>query len=236
MDRQALLAGLIDIADERMADAIRGISLRRGYDPSEYALVAFGGAGAQHACGVASRLGIGTVIVPTDAGLLSALGIGHAPLERFAERQVLRRAGRGGGSTSPRPSTPSPPKRPTPSRARACRATEIAIRRRIANLRYVGQDSTLTIEWDRSVALRDAFEARYAAVYGHRPASRPIEVESVRAIASTHDAEAPAPPRPIRTTPPPPAPARRGSAAPGRRSPSTSATAWSPAPASPAPR
>ncbi|HEV3051969.1 MAG TPA: hydantoinase/oxoprolinase family protein, partial [Longimicrobium sp.] len=91
VDRQALLAGLIDIADERMADAIRGISLRRGYDPSEYALVAFGGAGAQHACGVASRLGIGTVIVPTDAGLLSALGIGHAPLERFAERQVLRR-------------------------------------------------------------------------------------------------------------------------------------------------
>ena len=88
--REPLLAGFLEIADERMADAIRGISLRRGYDPAEHALVAFGGAGGQHACGVAARLGIRHVLVPPDAGLLSALGIGHAPLERFAERQVLR--------------------------------------------------------------------------------------------------------------------------------------------------
>jgi 5-oxoprolinase (ATP-hydrolysing) len=191
VDRQALLAGLIDIADERMADAIRGISLRRGYDPAEYALVAFGGAGAQHACGVASRLGIGTVVVPADAGLLSALGIGHAPLERFAERQVLR------------PLDEVQSSLPALFDALAAEAVdavaregvprgEIAVRRRIANLRYVGQDSTLTIEWDGSGALRDAFDARYAAVYGHRPAARPIEVESVRAIASTHVPDPPA--------------------------------------------
>ena len=48
-----VLNGLLDIANERMADAIRRISLRRGYDPAEYALVAFGGAGDQHACAVA---------------------------------------------------------------------------------------------------------------------------------------------------------------------------------------
>jgi 5-oxoprolinase (ATP-hydrolysing) len=195
VDRQALLAGLIDIADERMADAIRGISLRRGYDPSAYALVAFGGAGAQHACGVASRLGIGTVLVPTDAGLLSALGIGHAPLERFAERQVLR------------PLDDVASTLPDLFHALAAEAAdavaregvprgEIAIRRRIANLRYTGQDSTLTIEWDADTPLRDAFEARYAAVYGHRPAARPIEVESVRAIASTRVADPPSSPAP----------------------------------------
>ncbi|HEX5872010.1 MAG TPA: hydantoinase/oxoprolinase family protein, partial [Longimicrobium sp.] len=195
VDRQALLAGLIDIADERMADAIRGISLRRGYDPSEYALVAFGGAGAQHACGVASRLGIGTVIVPTDAGLLSALGIGHAPLERFAERQVLHRLDEVEDSIAATFGALSAEAADAVAREGVPRG-EIAIRRRIANLRYVGQDSTLTIEWDRSVALRDAFEARYAAVYGHRPASRPIEVESVRAIASTAVSEDPAPPAP----------------------------------------
>jgi 5-oxoprolinase (ATP-hydrolysing) len=184
VDRQALLAGLIDIADERMADAIRGISLRRGYDPSEYALVAFGGAGAQHACGVASRLGIGTVIVPTDAGLLSALGIGHAPLERFDERQVLRRLDEVEDSIAATFDALSAEAADAVAREGVPR-DEIVIRRRIANLRYAGQDSTLTLEWDRSVPLRDAFEARYAAVYGHRPASRPIEVESVRAIAST---------------------------------------------------
>ena len=195
VDRQALLAGLIDIADERMADAIRGISLRRGYDPSEYALVAFGGAGAQHACGVASRLGIGTVIVPTDAGLLSALGIGHAPVERFAERQVLRRLNDVEDAIESTFDALSAEAADAVAREGVPR-DEIDIRRRIANLRYVGQDSTLTIEWDRSVAMRDAFEERYAAVYGHRPASRPIEVESLRAIASTRTHEDPAPAAP----------------------------------------
>ena len=89
-EREALLEGFVEIADERMADAIRRISLQRGYDPADYALVAFGGAGAQHACGVAALLGVETILVPADAGLLSALGIGHAAIERFAERQLLR--------------------------------------------------------------------------------------------------------------------------------------------------
>jgi len=84
-----LLQGFRAIADERMAEAIRSISVRRGYDPAEYTLVAFGGAGGQHACAVADRLGVATVLIPTDAGLLSALGLGHAVIERFAQRQVL---------------------------------------------------------------------------------------------------------------------------------------------------
>src|SRR5690606_28089518 len=74
--REPLLEGFIDIANERMADAIRAISLRKGYDPADYALVAFGGAGAQHCCGVARRLGSTTIIVPLDPGLLSARGLG----------------------------------------------------------------------------------------------------------------------------------------------------------------
>ncbi|MFP5286426.1 MAG: hydantoinase/oxoprolinase family protein, partial [Thermoanaerobaculia bacterium] len=88
-DREAVLGGFLEIANERMAEAIRSISLRRGYDPADHALVAFGGAGAQHACAVATLLGIGSVLVPADAGLLSALGLGAAVVERFAHRQVL---------------------------------------------------------------------------------------------------------------------------------------------------
>src|SRR5690606_10193047 len=63
-DRDGLLQGLIDIADERMAGAIRSVSSRKGVDPAEYTLVAFGGAGGLHACGVAARLGITRIIVP----------------------------------------------------------------------------------------------------------------------------------------------------------------------------
>src|SRR6185503_11703807 len=88
--RERLLAGLLRIADERMAEAIREISVRQGYDPAGYALLAFGGAGGQHACAVAELLGIAAVVVPADASLLSALGLGVARLERVASQQVLR--------------------------------------------------------------------------------------------------------------------------------------------------
>ena len=90
-DPDVLLEGFLEIANERMARAIRAVSLRRGYDPAGYALVAFGGAGGQHACAVAERLGVGTVLVPARASLLSAHGLADAVLERFEERQVLER-------------------------------------------------------------------------------------------------------------------------------------------------
>lgn len=88
-DRDELLHGLLDIACEHMADAIRRISVAEGYAPSEYALLAFGGAGPQHACAVARKLGISTILVPRNAGILSAVGLQHAVRERFVERQVL---------------------------------------------------------------------------------------------------------------------------------------------------
>ncbi|HEX2191227.1 MAG TPA: hydantoinase/oxoprolinase family protein, partial [Longimicrobiaceae bacterium] len=212
--RDALLAGFLEIADERMADAIRGISLRRGYDPAEYALVAFGGAGGQHACGVAARLGIGTVLVPPDAGLLSALGIGHAPLERFAERQVLRPLPEVEGEVAGWMAEMAAEAVAAVARE-GVSADEVGVRRRIAGLRYAGQDSTLAVEWSPGVDLRAAFEARYAALYGHRPERRPLELESLRVVAST------------RAAGPEPVPALEPyAAAPGRHARSWAGGAW----------
>ncbi len=87
---EALLSGLLAIADERMSNAIGRISVRQGYDPRNYVLVAFGGAGGQHACAVGDRLGITRVLVPARASVLSAVGVGAARLERSQIRQVLR--------------------------------------------------------------------------------------------------------------------------------------------------
>lgn len=183
----ALLEGLLMLADERMADAIREISLRKGYDPSEYALVAFGGAGPQHACGVAERLGITSVVVPPDAGLLSAIGIGHAVFERFAERQLLR-----------------PLEEFEPELARVFReldteavaaveaerdpGAEVGLRRRIASLRFAGQEATLELDWAGG-PLSEPFRDRYTDVYGHLPPDREIELVSVRVIASSGGSE-----------------------------------------------
>jgi 5-oxoprolinase (ATP-hydrolysing) len=94
-DPETLLDAWIQMADERMAEAIRRISVRKGYDPADYALVSFGGAGGQHACAVARLLGIRTVLFPADAGLLSAWGLQHAHREQVVEQQILLPLDRG---------------------------------------------------------------------------------------------------------------------------------------------
>ncbi len=180
---EEVLAGLLEIADERMAEAIRDVSLRRGYDPAEYALVAFGGAGAQHACAVADLLGIPRVLVPADAGLLSALGLGAAVVERFAPRQVLepldaardRLAGwleeLGQEAVAA-------------VLAEGVPLEETEVRRRLLNLRFTGQEATLTVDFgDRPI--EDAFAEAYREVYGYAPEGRAVEVESVRVVASS---------------------------------------------------
>ncbi len=73
-------AGFFEIASANMAEAIRQVSIARGRDVRDFALVVFGGAGGMHACPVARHLGVTTLIVPPLAGLLSALGMGVAPV------------------------------------------------------------------------------------------------------------------------------------------------------------
>jgi 5-oxoprolinase (ATP-hydrolysing) len=85
---EEVAAGFRAVAVANMANAIKKISVERGYDVSEYALATFGGAGGQHACSVADALGIRTVLVDRLAGVLSAYGIGQADALAMRERSV----------------------------------------------------------------------------------------------------------------------------------------------------
>jgi len=180
-DDEEILEGLLRIADERMAEAIRHISVRKGIDPAGYSLVAFGGAGGQHACRVAELLGIEEVLLPGDAGLLSAKGVGHAVIERFAQREVLR------------------PLSEVGDRVEAWmeelegEAAEALVRegvprdridrpRRIVELRYLGQDAAIEIEPQPGGDLQTEFERRYYDLFSYRPAERGIEVVSLRVV------------------------------------------------------
>ena len=181
-DAATLLRGFLEIANQRMADAIAEVSLRRGYDPRDYALVAFGGAGGQHACAVADHLGIETIVMPADASLLSAVGLGRAVVERFAHAQVLERltevAGRlpaildelGRGAVDEVVAEGIPP-------------TQVEVRRQLVNLRLTGQETS--IEVPMGPALEAEFAVRYQTMYGHHPEGKPVEVESVRVVASS---------------------------------------------------
>ena len=193
--REAVLAGFLEIANERMAEAIRGISLRRGYDPADYALIGFGGAGAQHACAVAELLGMTRVVVPRDAGLLSALGLGAAVVERFAHRQVLEpldlvrdrlpgwfaELGREAAAAV---------------EAEGIDADAVQVRRRILNLRFAGQDEALAVEAKEGEAPEAAFAAAYREIYGYAPEGRAVEIESLRVVASSEGPHPPDPPLP----------------------------------------
>ena len=83
---------IIATADATMARALRRVSVERGVDPRDVPLIAFGGGGPLHACGLAERLGITQVIVPPHAGVLSAVGLALAPERRESLVSVMQRA------------------------------------------------------------------------------------------------------------------------------------------------
>ena len=85
-----LADGFCRIANANMVRAIRKISVAKGYDPADYALVTFGGAGAQHACAIARLLGANDILLHPFAGILSAYGIGLADVRRHQEQSVLK--------------------------------------------------------------------------------------------------------------------------------------------------
>ena len=87
-DSQALCEGLLVLANDTMADAIRGVTLRQGIALDGHALIAFGGAGGLHGAQLAERLGLDTVVIPPDAGLLSARGLAATGLARTIEQLV----------------------------------------------------------------------------------------------------------------------------------------------------
>ena len=177
-----MLNGFLRIADETMAGAIRKISTARGYDPAEFAMVAFGGAGGMHACSIARLLNISTVLVPGDAGLLSAYGIGNAVFERFAERQVLRALDEAGIHSL----LPDLEREAREKMAdEGIRDGDVQIRGRLVFMRFRGQESTIEVNWENPAQVKRDFREAYTTMYGHWSDERVIEVESVRVVASS---------------------------------------------------
>jgi N-methylhydantoinase A/oxoprolinase/acetone carboxylase beta subunit len=161
-------AGVVAVVDAAMEEAVRHVTVARGVDPRNLALVAFGGAGPLHACAIAAALGMRAVIVPPRAGVLSAVGLVTAPRRRELVRSVPARA------DDPRVRT-----------ARDRLAAEVrtlvgpgAVVETAVDCRYQGQSHELTVA---DVAdFPDEHERRN----GHARPGAPIEVVAVRARAT----------------------------------------------------
>jgi len=180
-DELALLKGFEQIANEKMAEAIRRISIARGYQPAGYTLLAFGGAGGLHACDIASMLGMERVLIPADAGLLSAYGIGHAAVERMAERQLLLLLS---DCEEQLPDVFRQLWREASDLllAEGFSAENLRTGRALIFVRFRGQETTIELAFSPTdyQRLRSDFRAKYQEQYGYFPQDHPLEVESMR--------------------------------------------------------
>ncbi len=183
--------GFVRVAVDNMANAIRQVSIRRGLDPADFVLCCFGGAGGQHACLVADALGMRTIIVHPLASLLSAYGIGLAPLRAYRQlpvREALSAAGL--ARWAPR----------LEAGAAAARAELLAQGADPATLetatwlwvRSAGGDTPIELALDRADRLAAEFSLRHRQRYGFAPQSDRLLVDSARVEAVSRTPVSPA--------------------------------------------
>lgn len=181
---EACAEGFIQIAVQQMANAIKKISVARGYDVTRYTLQCFGGAGGQHACLVADALGMTRVLVHPLAGVLSAYGMGLADQNLIREQSVelplnadtlaqvapqlaalaeqarteLAQQTQGGAGEDPTPA--------------------VQVHRR-AHVRYAGSDAALVVPWGDMAALQAGFEAAYRQRYSFLMQGKALVIEAI---------------------------------------------------------
>ncbi len=170
-------AGIIRVVNATMEKAIRVVSIERGYDPREFTLVAFGGAGALHACELAEALSIPRVLVPAMPGALSAFGILVSDVVKDYSRTILWRA-----------AEKLPAQRLQREFATLSRRAEKEFRaekwkgaihhRRSVDVRYRGQGYELNIPYTK-VLIRD-FREEHQRRYGYSYPTREIELVTLR--------------------------------------------------------
>jgi N-methylhydantoinase A len=197
LPRKDTLDGVLRLVNVTMAQAVRLVSIERGYDPRDYTIVAFGGSGPLHAAAVAADLGIGRVLVPVNPGLLSAYGLLIAdtrqdfavtrvgPVGRVTDGEVaavfgdLEREARREFGAYERP------------------WSDVRCRREM-DMRYAGQAYEISVPCDGMpvASIVEAFHEAHQARYGHAVRDQDVEVVGYRLIAA-----APSPLRGVRSAP-----------------------------------
>ncbi len=175
----AMAEDLLRVAVATMVKAIRSISVAKGIDPREHALVAFGGAGGQHACAIAAELGMTSILSHPDAGLLSAYGIGLAELSRHAAAGVYRplNADTLAAATAECERLAKPLGEELI--ADGAEGSGIQVERQI-ELRYRGVEASLAVELTTADECTAAFVAAHRKLYGYVHEGRELEIVAAR--------------------------------------------------------
>jgi|AGTN01.3.fsa_nt_gi N-methylhydantoinase B/acetone carboxylase, alpha subunit len=170
--------GFLSIAVLSMANAIKQVSVARGYDVTRYALVSFGGAGGQHACLVADALGMDTVFLHPLAGVLSAYGMGLADLRVLKERALEAVLDDEAVPLLNRSFADLEAEARSELERQGVERAEMAGTRKVF-LKYQGSDTALEVDGTDIGALAPVFAAAHRARFGFVMADRPLVVEAV---------------------------------------------------------
>ncbi len=201
--------GFIKIAVENMANAIKKISVQRGYDVTRYALNCFGGAGGQHACLVADALGMTSVLIHPFSSLLSAYGMGLADIRATRQQAIelafgndaLKAIAEVGGRLG------ADVKAEVIGQGVPADAVTVHVR---AHIRYAGTDTALVVNAGTLAEMKASFETAHKGQFGFVDESKQLVIEAVsveavggsakfaEATAKTSEAPLPAPARTTR--------------------------------------
>jgi N-methylhydantoinase A/oxoprolinase/acetone carboxylase beta subunit len=176
-----LAEGIVRVANANMERALRVVSVARGHDPRAFALLAFGGAGGMHACELAERLEIPTIIVPRYAGVLSALGMLLADVTKDYSTSVLQRSNSISCSELAKRFVPLLDTARRDLRHEGFGPARQMIER-LVDVRYVGQSYEITLPF--SNGYRRVFDQRHQQLYGYSDPARPTEIVALRVKAS----------------------------------------------------
>ena len=179
LEAEEAALGIVRVANAEMVRALRVISIERGLDPREFALLAFGGAGGMHACALAEELGMSTVLIPRAGGVLSALGLAISDLRRdyvspyLADLEDVKAVELKEAFKS--------------MENMAAEHLEGPEYTRRADLRYRGQSFELTVDAERPIEvekLEECFHAAHERRYGYRMEDEAVELVNLRLTAT----------------------------------------------------
>lgn len=178
VDRETAALGIISLANEHMARALRVISVQRGYNPAHFELCCFGGAGGLHVCALAEELGISRVVIPANGGVLSAFGLLVARPQRQLSRSLISAVDEIDIEYLEHQIAALAQAGESELREEGV-ASELTLSVSL-DCRYSGQSFALTIPWQGNLlGLTEDFHQAHQARYGHQ-LSLPIEVVNLR--------------------------------------------------------
>jgi len=188
LDVPAAALGIVQLANEHMAQALRVMSVQRGIDPRELTLVSFGGAGGLHVCALADALDMHEALVPVHAGVLSALGMLVAPRSRQLSHTINQLMQDCNENMLESLFAPLIKQGQQELQAEGVEAESIAIQRSV-DVRYQGQSYFLNVAWQGFGQTSQAFHRLHEQRYGHA-LDTPLEIVNVR-VALLSEAQKP---------------------------------------------